>query len=90
MNTKLEPGVYYRIKVKGSRKNTVYTIDYATWKDGVWYARKYFGIDMAEGYASVDRTSCIGFDYFPLGDGMTVMSFEKMEDQKETEEDYYD
>lgn len=83
MNTKPEPGVYYKIKVKGSRKSTVYTIDYATWKDGEWFTRRYFG-------AFTDRSSYTGFDYFPLGDGMTVISFEKMEDQKETEEDYYD
>lgn len=83
MNTKPEPGVYYRIKVKGSRKNTVYTIDYATWKDGEWFTRRYFD-------ELVDHNSCTGFDYFPLGEGMTVASFEKMEDQKETEEDDYD
>ena len=83
MNTKPEPGVYYRIKVKGSRENTVYIIYNATWKDGEWFTRRYFG-DFA------DHRSCIGFDYFPLGEGMTVVSFEKMEDQKETEEDYYD
>lgn len=89
MSTKPELGVYYRIKVKGSRKNTLYTIDYATWIDGEWYTRRYFNETNSDD-AFVDRNSYTGFDYVPLGEGMTVTSFEKMEDQKETKEDYYD
>lgn len=84
-----ESGVYYSIKVKGSRKDTTYMIDYATFNDGEWCIRKYFDGINSDG-AFVDRNSYIGFDYVPLGEGMKVISYEKMEDQKETEEDYYD
>lgn len=77
MSTKPEPGVYYRIKVKGSRKGTVYTIDYATWIDGEWYTRRYFDGTNSDD-AFVDRNSYTGYDYAPLGEGVTVTSFEKI------------